>query len=285
RLEASFVTTSDLRPEQPFDLALLNIVWWPDARRGAELIALAAAHVRPGGIIAVGGGKNAGMGGAERDLTALVGPCSVMIYKKGHRVLAAERPAAWTDPAREPQHSTITVHGVTLTIEHSAGVFADGNLDPATAMLLEALEVPEGAEVLDLGCGAGMIALVIKRLVPSATLTLVDSSVVAVALAERNLERNGVAGRVLASDGVAAVAGQQFDLVVSNPPFHVGRARTDVIGRRFIAEAHSVLRPGGALVLVVNRFLRYEPDIQAAFGNGRELAGNDSYKVLAAERA
>jgi len=46
-----------------------------------------------------------------------------------------------------------------------------------------------------------------------------------------------------------------------------------------------VLRPGGTLVLVANRFLRYEPEIQAAFGNVRELAGNDSYKVLAADRA
>ncbi len=285
RLEASFVTTSALSPEQPFDLALLNIVWWPDARRGAELIALAAAHVRPGGIIAVGGGKNAGMGGAERDLTALVGVNSVVIYKKGHRVIAAERPATWSAPAREPQRSVIAVRGVTLTVEHSAGVFADGNLDPATTMLLEAVAIPEGAAVLDLGCGAGIIGMVIKRLAPSATLTLVDSNVVAVALAERNLARNDLAGRVLPSDGVAAVAGEQFDLVVSNPPFHVGRARTDFIARRFISEAHTVLRPGGTLVLVANRFLRYEPEIQAAFGNVRELAGNDSYKVLAADRA
>jgi 16S rRNA (guanine1207-N2)-methyltransferase len=225
------------------------------------------------------------MGGAERDLTALVGANSVVVYKKGHRVIAAERPAGWSAPVREPALSPITLRGETLTVEHSAGVFADGALDPATAMLLEALTVPEGAHVLDLGCGAGIIGMVIKRLAPSATLTLVDSNVVAVALAERNLARNGLAGRVLASDGVAELAGEQFDLVVSNPPFHVGRARTDYIGRRFISEAQTVLRPGGSLVLVANRFLRYEPDIQAAFGNVRELAGNDSYKVLAADRA
>ncbi|HYF62142.1 MAG TPA: methyltransferase domain-containing protein, partial [Herpetosiphonaceae bacterium] len=58
RLKAEFATTLDLAPEQPFDLALLNIIWWTDAARGAELIALAARHTRPGGIVAVGGGKD-----------------------------------------------------------------------------------------------------------------------------------------------------------------------------------------------------------------------------------
>lgn len=284
RLKAEFATTLDLAPEQPFDLALLNIVWWTDAARGAELIALAARHTRPGGIVAVGGGKDAGIGAAERDLKAVVGPAVPVVYKKGHRIVAARRPEGWAGQQASAGTTTITAGGTQLTIAVQAGVFADGGLDPATALLLDTLDVPPGASVLDLGCGAGIIALAVARRDPAAALTLVDSNVVAVATARRNLEINGVAGRVLASDGVAALAGETFDLVASNPPFHVGRTRSEALARRFISEAHGVLRPGGALWLVANRFLRYEPHIEATFGNVAERAGDTRFKVLVAYR-
>ncbi|HYF66474.1 MAG TPA: class I SAM-dependent methyltransferase, partial [Herpetosiphonaceae bacterium] len=197
---------------------------------------------------------------------------------------AAQRPADWAPPPVAAATATISAGGAQFTVAANAGVFADGGLDPATALLLDALEVPPGASVLDLGCGAGIIALAISRRDPSAALTLVDSNVVAVATARRNLEANGVAGRVLASDGVAALAGETFDLVASNPPFHVGRTRSEALARRFISEAHAVLRPGGALWLVANRFLRYEPHIEATFGNVVERAGDSRFKVLVATR-
>jgi 16S rRNA (guanine1207-N2)-methyltransferase len=57
------------------------------------------------------------------------------------------------------------------------------------------------------------------------------------------------------------------------------------VARRFIAEARTVLAPGGQLYLVANRFLRYEPELEALFGNVREAAGNERYKVLAATLA
>lgn len=283
-LQATFVSTLELAPAQPFDVALLNILWWTDAERGAELIELAARHVRPGGVIALGGGKHAGIGGAERDVARLVGPAAAVIYKKGHRVVATQRPTAWSAPTRNAVLSTLVVGGASFTVEHSAGVFAAGNLDPATELLIERLAVPANARVLDLGCGAGMIGMAVKHSQPSADITLVDSNVVAVALAQRNLAYNRLSGRVLASDGTATIGGEQFDLVVSNPPFHVGRTRTDALARRFISEAAAVLRPGGSVWVVANRFLSYEAHMEAVFGNVVEAAGNSRYKVLMAIR-
>lgn len=284
RLTAEFVTTLELAPTEPFDLALLNILWWTDAERGAELIALAVQHLRAGGVVAVGGGKNAGIGRVERDLKNIVGSSAAVIYKKGHRVLAAQRPATWSPPERHATTNTITVGDHTLLVAQTAGVFADSGLDPATALLLASIDMPAAARVLDLGCGAGILGMIIARMQPSVDLTLVDSNVIAVATTERNLAQNGISARVLASDGVAAVRAEQFDLVVTNPPFHVGRTRTDAIARRFISESHAVLRPGGALWLVANRFLKYEPDLQAAFGNVAERAGDERYKVLQATK-
>ncbi|HEX9441586.1 MAG TPA: methyltransferase, partial [Roseiflexaceae bacterium] len=85
-------------------------------------------------------------------------------------------------------------------------------------------------------------------------------------------------------DGIGAAPGTAYDLIATNPPFHLGRRQTTSIARAFIADAARALRPAGRFYLVANRFLPYEPNIEAAFGNVREVAGDGRYKVLLATR-
>ncbi len=281
---ATFCTSAEFAPTQAFDLALVNILWWTDAERGGELLDIAVQQLKPGQLLVVAGGKSAGIRSVEDTLNSRVGPTSTLIYKKGHRLLATQRPAHWQPQPPQIGRSDVQVAGFSFTLEQRAGVFAGGTLDPASVMLSEALRVPAAAQLLDLGCGSGIIAMAAARKTPSAQLTLVDSNVQAVLTAQHNLAANQIDGRVLASDGVAAVAGEQFDMIVSNPPFHMGRIRTEQVARRFIAEAWSVAAPGGTLWLVANRFLRYEPTIQDVWGNVREVTGDGRYKVLYAQR-
>lgn len=284
RLPAAFHASPELPPGLECDLALINILWWSDGERGRELIALAAAHVRPGGAVALGGGKKAGIQGAEQDLRELVGPTSAPLYRKGHRVVVALRPADWRPPSPAPPISRdLAIRGQELTVRGAPGVFAGGALDPATAMLLASLELAPDAAALDLGCGAGIIGMLAARLAPRGAATLVDANALAVALAGRNLAANGIANaRALASDGVAAVRDQRFDAVITNPPFHQGRVQSDAVARRFIREAREVLAPGGAFWLVANRFLRYEPVLAESFASVSEVAGDTRFKVLRA---
>ena len=95
---------------------------------------------------------------------------------------------------------------------------------PETELLVElALErVPAAApaRVLDLGTGSGAIALAIARERPRAQVTAVDASAPALALAQRNAARLGLANlRFLRSDWFSALAGERFELLVSNPPY------------------------------------------------------------------
>ena len=170
-----------------------------------------------------------------------------------------------------------------LAALHGPSVFAQGKLDEGTRLLIEALEVRPTDSALDIGCGAGFIGLHIARQATRGHVTMVDASLVSVALARQNIAESGLTNiTVLPSDGAQAVLSQRFDLVVTNPPFHQGGIQTTGIAERFIREASQVLRPAGRFYLVANRFLKYEPTLRAHFQKVEEVAGNSRFKVLRA---
>lgn len=94
---------------------------------------------------------------------------------------------------------------------------------PDTELLVEtALELQPAspAKVLDLGTGTGAIALALASDCPAWQVTAVDRVEEAVALAERNRQRLGLDNvKVLASHWFSSLAGERFDLIVSNPPY------------------------------------------------------------------
>jgi release factor glutamine methyltransferase len=99
---------------------------------------------------------------------------------------------------------------------------------PETELLVETIvgrweHPPE--RILDLGTGGGAIALALARTFPEASVTAVDASAGALALAAENAESNGLTGRVafVESNWLGALPdGATYDLVVSNPPYLSG---------------------------------------------------------------
>ncbi|WP_127025512.1 peptide chain release factor N(5)-glutamine methyltransferase [Rheinheimera mangrovi] len=94
---------------------------------------------------------------------------------------------------------------------------------PDTELLVEqslALPLPAKAKVLDLGTGTGAIALALAKEKPNWTLTGVDLQPDAVELAKQNVQQLALANcQIKQSSWFDAVAGEQFDLIVSNPPY------------------------------------------------------------------
>jgi len=113
---------------------------------------------------------------------------------------------------------------------------------PDTELLVElALErLPPRGRVVDLGTGSGAIAVAIAHNRPDASVTALDVSTEALAVAARNAQRNGAQVRFLQSDWFSAVAGEAFDLIVSNPPYIAD-------GDRHLSEGDLRFEPSGAL--------------------------------------
>ena len=126
--------------------------------------------------------------------------------------------------------------------------------------------------ILDVGSGSGAIAVSLARHLPEASITAIDISPKALALAQTNAQRNGAAIRLRQGDLLAPVASETFDFIVSNPPYvplrdrgslsvEVGEYEPAValfagedgldIYRRLIPAARSALDPGGFVALEI----------------------------------
>lgn len=75
--------------------------------------------------------------------------------------------------------------------------------------------------IVDVGTGSGAIAIALASKLPQATITAMDLSSAALEVARENAGRNSVAKRIRFVEGdlLAPVAGEPFDIVVSNPPY------------------------------------------------------------------
>jgi release factor glutamine methyltransferase len=126
--------------------------------------------------------------------------------------------------------------------------------------------------ILDIGTGSGILAITLALELPHATVTATDISAAALAVAQQNAQALGVVDRIrfAVSDLFAALDGQCFDCIVSNPPYVSTSEALEpqvrdyepatalfagedglTIYRRLIPQAFSHLEPGGTLLLEI----------------------------------
>ena len=146
---------------------------------------------------------------------------------------------------------TVTLPDGTFEMETDRGVFSHGSLDTGTrVLLLTAPPPPPEGDLLDLGCGAGAIALVLARRAPAATVWAVDVNERAVELCRANAARNGL-GNVHACRPDEVPGDVRFATIWSNPPIRIGKAPLHDLLTRWLDR----LAPGGDAWLVVQKHL------------------------------
>ncbi|WP_251150428.1 methyltransferase [Cellulosimicrobium sp. Marseille-Q4280] len=281
--------------------------------RGLAALRDVAEHVAreaDPGVVLLAGGRVKHMTPAMNDvLGESFADVRASLARGKSRVLVARSPRAPDAGTPFTYPVTVDLPDVGLAVAAYGAAFAGASLDLGTRFLLEALEgavrdersggaaaratsgaaATRGSEprdVVDLGCGTGILATWAARRWPAAQVVAADRSDAAVRSAALTARANGVADRVrvVRDDAGATLADVSADVVLLNPPFHEGAAlRTDAAHRMF-ATAGRVLRPGGELWCVVNSHLRHRPALERAVGPTVQVARDRRFTVTRSTR-
>jgi 16S rRNA (guanine1207-N2)-methyltransferase len=208
---------------------------------------------------------------------------SATLARQKSRVLVARgpRPSPSSFPRRQ-EHPDLG-----LTVCAHGAAFAGTKIDIGTRTLLAALGgAAPATSALDLGCGTGVLAAALARGRPGLEVVAVDQSAAAVASAAATAAANGLADRihVVRDDAADSVADAGIDLVVCNPPFHVGAAVVTTAADRLFHAAGRVLRPGGELWTVYNSALRYKATLSRLVGPTRVVEQTPKFTVTVSTR-
>ena len=151
----------------------------------------------------------------------------------------------------DPVAIDVILPDTAFTLETDRGVFSRGHVDTGTSLLLRAeLPLASAGHLLDLGAGAGPIALAMARRSPNATVWAVDVNSRARHLCTRNAERNGITNlRAVAPGEVPDHI--RFATLWSNPPVRIGKPAM----RSLLLEWLARLDNDGIAALVVQKHL------------------------------
>ncbi|MGQ4616510.1 methyltransferase [Nocardia sp. R7R-8] len=172
-------------------------------------------------------------------------------------------------------------------VAHGAA-FSGARLDIGTRFLLEYLKLmkPDARDAIDLGCGTGILAVALATARPGIKVIATDQSAAAVASARATIEANAVADRVcvVRDDAMSSAADNSADLVLCNPPFHIGAAVHTGSAIKMFAETGRVLRPGGELWTVYNSHLNYRAVVERMVGRTEVMGRNRKFTVTRSVR-
>jgi len=172
-------------------------------------------------------------------------------------------------------------------ISNHANVYSREKLDIGARYFMQNLpHVKPDTNVIDLGCGNGIVGLTVLSQQPQAKIHFVDESYMAIASAKQNINDNIPSAtqqcHFQVNDCLTSVEGGSVDLILCNPPFHQQTATTDHIAWQMFKDSHRVLKKGGELRIIGNRQLGYHIKLKRIFGNEKLIASNDKFVTISA---
>jgi len=251
-------------------------------------LAFAKGKLRSGGILYLVSHTKAGAKTLQGELARVfAGKIEVVGRGRGgYRVFAATKTGELVaePPIRRIIHFEVLDHSFDLATEPS--LFSKDTLDEGTRALLENVDLSGFRELLDVGCGWGAIGIVAATVNPEGKAVMVDVDTRATNTAHDNVRQAGLDQRVdvLATENIASLE-QEFDLVLSNPPFHTN---TRELIDMFKAAKKRMAKGADLYVVVEQSYLKkMQGVLEIAFGNVKiykKVEGKNNFYILAARK-
>ncbi|WP_130831945.1 23S rRNA (guanine(1835)-N(2))-methyltransferase RlmG [[Erwinia] mediterraneensis] len=208
--------------------------------------------------------------------TSLAWKKARLVYTRFTRPALAEQPVTRVWP----------LEGTPYHIHNHANVFARMSLDVGARLFMAHLPENIEGEIVDLGCGNGVIGLMALEKNPQAEVHFVDESWMAVASSALNVETNRPQDKArchfTVNNALSGFPADRLHAVLCNPPFHQQHALTDHIAWQMFRDARRCLQYGGELRIVGNRHLDYHHKLKKLFGNCSLVASSAKFVVLRA---
>ncbi|TFF90941.1 MAG: class I SAM-dependent methyltransferase [Promethearchaeota archaeon] len=160
------------------------------------------------------------------------------------------------------------------TFTTSTGIFSFKKIDKGTEILLKSLKLPqkEDIRILDLGCGYGVIGIILADLLPNADVIMIDINERAVWLCQKNIKLNNIRNAVVKQSDLFKNIDEKFDLIVTNPPISLGK---DVLYEIF-QKSYKYLISGGSFQFVI----RTRQGAKSAGNKIREIFNTENVELL-----
>ena len=208
-----------------------------------------------------------------------------LAQKKARLIFATLNPNLLTPP--NPYPIRYVLENTDFLIANHANVFSREKLDIGTRFFLEHLPKSENfRDIVDLGCGNGIVGLMAAKANLTAQIHFVDESFMAMESARENFERafNSRLAHFHVDDCLTNFAANSADIILCNPPFHQQHVIGDFIAQTMFKQAKNVLRNGGELWVIGNRHLNYGVSLARLFEkqNVKLVAQNSKFMIWVA---
>lgn len=175
----------------------------------------------------------------------------------------------------------INIWNNNILIEGLEGVFSPRNIDVGTKTMLDNVNICTEDKVLDLGCGTGIVGIVIAKRIGESNVVMADVDNKAIECSRRNLERNNLSNvKIVKSNGFENIKVDDFTLILSNPPYHTDFS----VAKDFIESGKKHLKIGGRMVLVIKRLDWYKNKMASVFGWVKVIEDNGYYILISEKR-
>ncbi|BCE01440.1 class I SAM-dependent methyltransferase [Marinicellulosiphila megalodicopiae] len=197
----------------------------------------------------------------------------------------------------EPKQQSISQKNPSLEyngvqLNNLPGVFCQKHIDIGARFFIEnfkKIETHNQAKIADLGCGNGILSLLMANMTKAHALDFVlfDESKQAVDCAKQNwmlnkFDESAHSAQFIQNDGLLNQEAQSFDFILCNPPFHQNHTVGIHITQSLIKQANFSLKSDGQFWVIANRQLPYLGELKSHFKDVKLVNQNAKFKIFVA---